>query len=257
MRALQYRTYGGPEVLEVAEAPEPHAGPGQIRIAVKAASVNAFDWKLRSGMMAGGKPMEGTGLSRPGRVRRGRRGRRGGHRGGGRRRRLRQRQATPRRSSRCWTPGRHKAPRSTGAVAAAAGVAAETSRAGTAAARTCKAGRHPVHRRRGGWRRRSGAPVRGRARRPGHRLGQRRTTRTTCARSAPIPVLYGQGVVDRVRAVPEAAPVDAVLDVGRQDADRGPDQPGARAEPGRLDRQLRRRECGGAGDRRRRRTPSR
>ena len=58
MRALQYRSYGGPEVLEVAEAPEPHAGPGQIRIAVKAASVNAFDWKLRSGMMAGGKPLE-------------------------------------------------------------------------------------------------------------------------------------------------------------------------------------------------------
>ena len=28
MRALQFRTYGGPEVLEWAEAPEPHAGPG-------------------------------------------------------------------------------------------------------------------------------------------------------------------------------------------------------------------------------------
>ena len=59
MRALLYRSYGGPEVLEVGEAPEPHAGPGQIRIRVKAASVNPFDWKLRSGMMAGGKPLEG------------------------------------------------------------------------------------------------------------------------------------------------------------------------------------------------------
>jgi NADPH:quinone reductase-like Zn-dependent oxidoreductase len=59
MRALLYRTYGGPEVLEVGEAPEPHAGPGQIRIRVKAASVNPFDWKLRSGRMAGGKPLEG------------------------------------------------------------------------------------------------------------------------------------------------------------------------------------------------------
>jgi NADPH:quinone reductase-like Zn-dependent oxidoreductase len=59
MRALLYRSYGGPEVLEVGEAPEPHAGPGQIRIQVKAASVNPFDWKLRSGMMAGGKPLEG------------------------------------------------------------------------------------------------------------------------------------------------------------------------------------------------------
>lgn len=61
MRALLYRSYGGPEVLEVGEAPEPHAGPGQIRIAVKAASVNPYDWKLRSGMLAGGKPLEQAG----------------------------------------------------------------------------------------------------------------------------------------------------------------------------------------------------
>jgi NADPH:quinone reductase-like Zn-dependent oxidoreductase len=61
MRALQYRAYGGPEVLEWAEAPDPHAGPGQIRIAVRAASVNPIDWKITSGVMAGGKPMEGTG----------------------------------------------------------------------------------------------------------------------------------------------------------------------------------------------------
>lgn len=61
MRALQYTSYGDPEVLEVGEAPEPHAGPGQVRIAVKAASVNPMDWKIRSGMLAGGKPLEGTG----------------------------------------------------------------------------------------------------------------------------------------------------------------------------------------------------
>jgi NADPH:quinone reductase-like Zn-dependent oxidoreductase len=61
MRALQFRAYGGPEVLEWAQAPDPHAGPGQIRIAVRAASVNPIDWKTISGAMAGGKPMEGTG----------------------------------------------------------------------------------------------------------------------------------------------------------------------------------------------------
>jgi NADPH:quinone reductase-like Zn-dependent oxidoreductase len=61
MRALQFRAFGGPEVLEWAEAPDPHAGPGQIRIAVRAASVNPIDWKTISGAMAGGKPMEGTG----------------------------------------------------------------------------------------------------------------------------------------------------------------------------------------------------
>jgi NADPH:quinone reductase-like Zn-dependent oxidoreductase len=61
MRALQFKAYGGPEVLERAEAPDPHAGPGQIRIAVRAASVNPIDWKTISGALAGGKPMEGTG----------------------------------------------------------------------------------------------------------------------------------------------------------------------------------------------------
>jgi NADPH:quinone reductase-like Zn-dependent oxidoreductase len=62
MRALQYRGYGGPEVLEWGEAPDPYAGPGQVRIAVRAASVNPIDWKAISGVLSGGKPMEGTGF---------------------------------------------------------------------------------------------------------------------------------------------------------------------------------------------------
>lgn len=60
MRALQYHSYGGPEVLEVAEAPEPHAGPGEVRIAVRATGVNPIDWKVLSGAMASG-PREGVG----------------------------------------------------------------------------------------------------------------------------------------------------------------------------------------------------
>jgi NADPH:quinone reductase-like Zn-dependent oxidoreductase len=61
MRALQFKAYGGPEVLEWAEAPAPHPGPSQLRIAVRAASVNPIDWKAISGVMAGGKPMQGIG----------------------------------------------------------------------------------------------------------------------------------------------------------------------------------------------------
>ena len=57
---LQYTEYGGPEVISLGEAPEPHAGPGQIRIVVRAAGVNPMDWKFRSGMMARGKPLEGV-----------------------------------------------------------------------------------------------------------------------------------------------------------------------------------------------------
>jgi NADPH:quinone reductase-like Zn-dependent oxidoreductase len=61
MRALQFTAYGGPEVLGWAEAPEPHAGPGQVRIAVRAASVNPLDWKVFSGGLSGGQPMTGVG----------------------------------------------------------------------------------------------------------------------------------------------------------------------------------------------------
>ena len=39
---------------------EPHAGPGQVRVAVRAASVNPIDWKALAGMRAGGTPLEGT-----------------------------------------------------------------------------------------------------------------------------------------------------------------------------------------------------
>ena len=51
MFALIYREYGSPEVLTVGEVPEPHAGPGQVRIRVQAASVNVWDVKVRSGQM--------------------------------------------------------------------------------------------------------------------------------------------------------------------------------------------------------------
>ena len=61
MFALQFTEYGGPEVLRLGEAPEPHAGPGQVRIVVRAASVNPADCKFLSGMYAQGKPLEQTG----------------------------------------------------------------------------------------------------------------------------------------------------------------------------------------------------
>jgi NADPH:quinone reductase-like Zn-dependent oxidoreductase len=61
MRALQFDEYGKPDVLRWADAPDPHAGRGQVRIAVRAASVNPIDWKVLSGMLAGGQPLAGTG----------------------------------------------------------------------------------------------------------------------------------------------------------------------------------------------------
>jgi NADPH:quinone reductase-like Zn-dependent oxidoreductase len=56
MKAIQFSRFGGPEVLELVELPDPHAGPGQIRVAVRAAAINPIDWKMRSGMMGGELP---------------------------------------------------------------------------------------------------------------------------------------------------------------------------------------------------------
>ncbi|MDP9294537.1 MAG: NADP-dependent oxidoreductase [Actinomycetota bacterium] len=58
MKAVQFSEYGGPDVLHVADVEEPHAGAGQIRVAVKGAGVNPVDWKLRSGMMREAMPVD-------------------------------------------------------------------------------------------------------------------------------------------------------------------------------------------------------
>jgi NADPH:quinone reductase-like Zn-dependent oxidoreductase len=56
LKAIRYSRFGSPEVMELAELPDPHPGPGQIRIAVRAAGVNPIDWKMRSGTRGGDLP---------------------------------------------------------------------------------------------------------------------------------------------------------------------------------------------------------
>ncbi|WP_067679906.1 NADP-dependent oxidoreductase [Nocardia miyunensis] len=51
MRAIRFSRFGGPEVLEIVELPDPHPGPGRVRITVRAAGVNPSDWKKRAGLM--------------------------------------------------------------------------------------------------------------------------------------------------------------------------------------------------------------
>lgn len=51
MKAARFSRFGGPEVLEIVDLPDPHPGPGQVRIAVRAAGVNPSDWKKRKGLM--------------------------------------------------------------------------------------------------------------------------------------------------------------------------------------------------------------
>ena len=57
MKAVQFAEYGGPEVLRVVEVEAPHAGAGQVRVAIHAAGVNQIDWKIRAGHMREVIPM--------------------------------------------------------------------------------------------------------------------------------------------------------------------------------------------------------
>ena len=52
MRAIGLFTHGGPEVLEIVDLPEVHAGPGEVRIRVHAATVNPTDVGVRNGTRA-------------------------------------------------------------------------------------------------------------------------------------------------------------------------------------------------------------
>lgn len=69
MKAVQFATYGEPEVLRLVDVDPPHAGPGQIRIAVRAAGVNGIDWKIRAGYMSEQRELTapaGTGIDASG-----------------------------------------------------------------------------------------------------------------------------------------------------------------------------------------------
>ena len=52
MKAVYIQQFGGPEVLQYGDLPDPSAGPGQIVVDTVAASVNGADWKVRAGSYA-------------------------------------------------------------------------------------------------------------------------------------------------------------------------------------------------------------
>ncbi|EFL27325.1 alcohol dehydrogenase, zinc-dependent [Streptomyces himastatinicus ATCC 53653] len=51
MKAISYRRYGGPEVLEFGEVRDPKVGPDSVLVRVKAAAVNPVDWKAQAGYL--------------------------------------------------------------------------------------------------------------------------------------------------------------------------------------------------------------
>jgi len=50
MRAVVITRHGGPDVLRVEERPDPQAGPGEVRIAVRASGINFADTMARAGV---------------------------------------------------------------------------------------------------------------------------------------------------------------------------------------------------------------
>jgi NADPH:quinone reductase-like Zn-dependent oxidoreductase len=52
MKAVYLERFGGPEVLQYGELPDPVPAAGEVVVDVAAASVNAADWKFRSGQYA-------------------------------------------------------------------------------------------------------------------------------------------------------------------------------------------------------------
>ena len=52
MKAVIIGSFGGPEVLRIADLPVPHPGTGQVRISVQAAAVNPVDVATRAGWLA-------------------------------------------------------------------------------------------------------------------------------------------------------------------------------------------------------------
>jgi NADPH:quinone reductase-like Zn-dependent oxidoreductase len=49
MKAVFIEKFGGPEVLQYGDLPDPVAGSGEVVVDVAAASINAADWKVRAG----------------------------------------------------------------------------------------------------------------------------------------------------------------------------------------------------------------
>lgn len=51
MKAIVYRSFGGPDVLQLEEIPDPQPGRGQVRVRIRATGVNWFDTEVRGGLI--------------------------------------------------------------------------------------------------------------------------------------------------------------------------------------------------------------
>ena len=56
MRAALIRSYGDPDVVEVAEVDDPVVGPDSLLVEVAAAGINPVDWKIVAGYLQAPSP---------------------------------------------------------------------------------------------------------------------------------------------------------------------------------------------------------
>lgn len=64
MKAIEYDTFGAPDVLELRDVPKPEVAPDQVLIRVRAASPNPWDWHYLRGVPYVAR-LQGMGLRRP------------------------------------------------------------------------------------------------------------------------------------------------------------------------------------------------
>ena len=57
MKAVQIHAFGGPEVLQYEDVPQPQPKASEILVRIHAAGVNPIDWKLREGLLSVPLPM--------------------------------------------------------------------------------------------------------------------------------------------------------------------------------------------------------
>jgi NADPH:quinone reductase-like Zn-dependent oxidoreductase len=65
MKAIVYRRFGSPDVLELAEVERLAAGEGQVLVRIRAVGLNPYDWHFMRGEPLLFRPMMGVGVRKP------------------------------------------------------------------------------------------------------------------------------------------------------------------------------------------------
>ena len=65
MKAIVYRLFGSPDVLEFAEVDRPTAGVDEVLVRIHAAGLNPYDWHFMRGEPLFFRPMMGLGIRKP------------------------------------------------------------------------------------------------------------------------------------------------------------------------------------------------